>query len=148
MKKIILSTIVTLFGVAAMAQSNTQPIKKSAVPEQVIKSYLSQNSAGAIDSIWEKETVFIYKVKYVDNNRNYESQYSADGKWIRTYTIIEANELPLLVVNQLQTMYPEYTITKATIELSGNGKLYAVNITKGKDTLTEYFLMNGKSFKN
>jgi hypothetical protein len=149
MKKILFSAILSVLGYAAMAQAGTnQPLKKSAVPEPVIKSYLSQNSGGATDTIWEKETITIYKVKYIDNNRTYESQFSADGKWIKTFTIIDANELPVLVVNQLKTTYPEYGISKAMIELSSNGKLYAVEITKGKNTLIEYFLMNGRSFSH
>lgn len=149
MKKLLFTSIFAALGFAAFAQTNSsQPVKKSAVPEPVIKSYMSQNSGGANDSLWEKETITIYKVKYIDNNRTYESQFNTDGKWIRTYTVIDINELPVLVVNQLKTTYPEYTITKAMIELSNNGKLYAVEITKGKNILTEYFLMNGKSFSH
>ena len=149
MKKILFSTILSVLGFAAIAQTNnSQPIKKSAVPEPVIKSYLSQNSLGTKDTVWEKETITIFKVKYIDNNRTYESQYSADGKWIRTFTIIDANELPVLVVTQLKTTYPEYGITKAMIELSSNGKLYAVEITKAQNILIEYFLMNGRSYSH
>ena len=149
MKKILFSTILFVLGFAAIAQTKTsQPIKKSTVPEPVIKSYISQNSSGANDTLWEKETITIFKVKYIDNNRTYESQFSADGKWIRTFTIIDVNKLPVLVVNQLKTTYPEYGITKAMIELSSNGKLYAVEITKGQNILTEYFLMNGRSFSH
>ena len=149
MKKILFSTILSVLGFAAIAQTNnSQPIKKSAVPEPVIKSYLSQNSLGTKDTVWEKETITIFKVKYIDNNRTYESQYSADGKWIRTFTIIDANELPVLVVTQLKTTYPEYGITKAMSELSSNGKLYAVEITKAQNILIEYFLMNGRSYSH
>ena len=149
MKKIFFSTILSVLGFVAIAQTNTSlPIKKSAVPEPVIKSYLSQNSLGTKDTLWEKETITIFKVKYIDNNRTFESQYSADGKWIRTITIIDVNELPVLVVNQLKTTYPEFGITKAMIELSSNGKLYAVEITKGQNILMEYFLMNGKSYSH
>lgn len=144
MKKVLLAILFVSAGFWAQAQT---AVKKSDVPDPVVKAYLSQNSNGGNDTIWEKEIVTIYKVKHREGNRQYESQYHSDGSWIKTYTVIGTDELPVLVVNQLRTSYPEYTISKATIELSGNGKLYAVELRKGKDVIMEYFLMNGKLYR-
>lgn len=146
MKKLVLFTLLASGAYLANAQQQ-KPIKKSQVPAAVIKSYLSQNSTGTNDTIWETETVTIYKVRHKEENREYVYEYKADGNWLRTYTIIGLDELPVLVVNQIQTSYPEYTITKAMIELSSNGKLYAIDLQRGETKVTEYFLMSGKLFR-
>jgi hypothetical protein len=135
------------FQVFAQNTPVSNKIKQSEVPAEVVSAYLSQNSNGKKDTIWEKDYITIYKVKYLDENRIYESQYSSDGKWIKTYTIIEADELPVLVMNQVKTSYPEFAISRVMIELSNNGKLYAVELQKNKRIVTEYFLMNGRAFK-
>lgn len=149
MKKYFLFVMCNIAVVVVFAQQNpvSKKINKSQVPGVVVQSYLSQNSNGVNDTIWEQDFITIYKVKYVDENRVYESQYSNDGKWIRTYTVISTDELPLLVVNQIRTSYQGYEIIKSMIELSNNGKLYAVDLQRGKSTVTEYFLMNGKAYK-
>jgi hypothetical protein len=134
-------------GVFAQQAPQTGKVSRSEVPQAVVEAYLSQNSMGKNDTLWEKDYITIYKVKYLDENRVYESQYSSDGKWIKTYTIIAVDELPVLVMNQVRTSYPEFTVNKAMIELSSNGKLYAVELQRGKRMVTEYFLMNGKAFK-
>ena len=95
----------------------------------------------------EKEIITIYKVKHTSENRIYESQYSSDGKWIKTFTMINQDEIPVLVMNQLKTSYPEFTIERSMIELSNNGKMYAIELRKGKDVVLEYFLMNGKVYR-
>ncbi len=146
MKKLVLLTLLASGTYLANAQQHN-PIKKSQVPASVIKSYLSQNSTGNNDTLWETETVTIYKVRHKEENREYVYEYKADGNWLRTYTIIWLEELPVLVVNQIQTSYPEYTITKAMIELSSNGKLYAIELQRGQTKVTEYFLMSGKLYR-
>lgn len=146
MKKILLLTLLTGSAFLANAQQSNN-IKKSQVPAAVIKSYLSQNSMGTNDTLWETETVTIYKVKHQEENRTYTYEYKADGNWLRTYTILGLDELPVLVINQLQTSYPEYTITKAMIELSSNGKLYAIELQRGQTKVMEYFLMSGKLYR-
>lgn len=149
MKNYVLFVIVGFISTGIWAQQTPQAnkVSRTEVPLAVVEAYLSQNSGGKNDTIWERDYITIYKVKYVDENRTYESQYSSDGKWIKTFTIIGLDELPLLVMNQVRTSYPEFTVSKAMIELSSNGKLYAVELLKGKRLVTEYFLMNGKAFK-
>lgn len=144
MNKYILAMIFSASTTILAAQT---PVKKSEVPDAVVKSYLSQNSNGAKDSVWEKEIITIYKVKHTSENRIYESQYSSDGKWIKTFTMINQDEIPVLVMNQLKTSYPEFTIERSMIELSNNGKMYAIELRKGKDVVLEYFLMNGKVYR-
>lgn len=144
MNKITLAIVLCTSATALFAQT---PVKKNEVPEAVIKSYVSQNSNGVKDTVWEKEIITLYKVKHVSDNRLYESQYTSDGKWLKTYTVINQEELPVLVMNQLKTTYPEFTIQRCMIELSNNGKLYAIELRKGKDSVMEYFLMSGKAYR-
>jgi hypothetical protein len=146
MKKIALLTFFASSAYFANAQQ-INSIKKSQVPPAVIKSYLSQNSTGNTDTIWETETVSIYKVRHKEENRDYVYEYKSDGTWLRTYTILGLDELPVLVVNQIRTSYPEYSIAKAMIELSSNGKLYAIELQRGQTKVTEYFLMSGKLYR-
>lgn len=144
MKYITLLILSLIVGGQLQAQ---QPVKVKEVPEAVKKSYISQNSTGAKDTLWEKQMITIYKVKFMDGNQQYEAQYYEDGKWIKTFTQIAISELPLLAINQLKTTYPEFTITSATIELSEKGRLYAVELKKGKSTIIEYFYSNGSLYR-
>ncbi|MCU0423732.1 MAG: PepSY-like domain-containing protein [Bacteroidia bacterium] len=144
MKYITLLILSFIVGGQLQAQ---QPVKVKEVPEAVKKSYISQNSTGAKDTLWEKQMITIYKVKFMDGNQQYEAQYYEDGKWIKTFTQIAISELPLLAINQLKTTYPEFTITSATIELSEKGRLYAVELKKGKSTIIEYFYSNGSLYR-
>jgi uncharacterized protein YkuJ len=136
-----------LFALSATAAFAQVKINKNEVPEPVLKAYINQNYNGDKDTTWEKEVIHIYKVKYVENNRVYESQYSADGQWIKTHTIITQDEIPMLAMNHIRTTYPEYSIKQASIVLNNNGKLYVVELQKGKSILVEQFLMNGKVFR-
>lgn len=131
-------------GTAASAQT---PVKKSEVPPPVIKAYLSQNSQGSNDTIWEKEVISIYKVKFVDAGKTYISEFYSDGSWIKTYTVISADELPMLAMNHIKAEYPAYAIQRCLIELNNNGKLYVVEMSQGKGTIREQFYMSGKLFR-
>lgn len=146
MKKLFLIALFSLGTHITYAQQNNR-VSANQVPEAVKKAYLSQNSQGKNDTLWQTETVTIYKIKHYEENREYIWEYNADGNWLRTYTIIDMVELPLLVANQIQTMYPEYVITGAMIELSNNGKLYVVQLQRGQTKMKEQFLMNGKLFR-
>lgn len=144
MNKTLLTLILSAASTAVFAQVQ---VKKNEVPEAVVKAYLNQNSKGAQDTTWEKEVISIYKVKFMDENRQYESQYSSDGQWIKTHTKISQDELPMLAMNHLKATYPEFAIKQCSIVLNNNGKLYVVELQKGKNTITEQFLMSGKVFR-
>ena len=49
-------------GYGVQAQNLNVKVKVQQVPEEVRKAYLSQNSNGVNDTIWEKEFITIYKV--------------------------------------------------------------------------------------
>lgn len=145
MKKILIVSLLAASAIVCKAQQNK--IGKSQVPEAVLKAYASQNSLGAKDTVWETEMTPIYKMRHQEDGRETVWEYNAKGNWLRTYTVIGLEEIPLLVANQLQTMYPSYSITQGLIELSSNGKLYAITMQRGQSVITEYFLMNGKLFR-
>lgn len=144
MNKIILTVILSAVSTVLFAQIK---VKKSEVPDAVVKAYLNQNSNGSKDTFWEKEVISIYKVKFMEDNRLYESQYSSDGHWIKTYTTITQDELPMLAMNHIRATYPEFSIKQCTIVLNNNGKLYMVDLQKGNNVITEQFLMSGKVFR-
>ncbi len=120
---------------------------KKEIPNAVVKSYLSQNSKGAQDSVWSKETVTIYKVYFVDDGKRYEAQYVEDGKWIKTFTKVSQIDLLPNITGQIIDLYPDHKIAKSYIELNNDGKFYAIDLEKGKDKITVYFTPSGKFFK-
>ena len=138
---VIFLLVITFSGFA----QNT--ISKSDVPKAVINSYISQNSKGVTDSVWSKEVISIYKVKYNDNGQSYEANYFADGRWIKTYTEIELSALPMNIIKQVGIIYPNHKIVKAFIELNNDGKFYATDLIQGNDKMTIYFTMGGKFVK-
>jgi hypothetical protein len=146
MKKLLLSFALAMF-MFSMAQA--QQISKKDVPPQVLKSYMSQNSKGTLDSVWSKQVMSIYKVNYTDEGRKYEAQYLEDGGWVKTFTEITPGELLPAINNQITQLYPTYKVARAFIELNNEGKFYAVDLlnANGKDKLYVYFLMSGKIVK-
>jgi hypothetical protein len=144
MKQLNLFFIFSVLSVSVFAQMN---VAKKDVPSAVVKSYLSQNSKGATDSIWTKETTTIYKVHFVDEGEHYEAHYFADGRWIKTYREIDQLSIPISVTNRAKEMYTDHKIIKAYIELNNDGKFYALDLLKGNDKLTVYFTMGGKFVK-
>jgi len=144
MKQALFTLSLFLISCAAFAQA---PIQKKDVPAEVIKSYLSQNSKGAQDSVWTKETVTIYKVYYMDGGKRYESHYFGDGKWIKTFTEMPTADLLPAITRQVGELYPGHAILKSYIELNNDGKFYAVDLKKNNDEITIYFYTNGKFAK-
>lgn len=143
MKKV-LFTALLLCGVGVAFSQN---INKREVPTAVMRSYVSQNSRGALDSVWSRTTVTIYKVNYLDEGKRYEAQYFEDGGWIKTFTEIPQVELLPGIVKQISELYPGHKVAKAYIELNNDGKFYTVDLEKGADKITIYFLMSGKFVK-
>jgi hypothetical protein len=139
MNKIVASFLLFL----ATGSLYAQQVGKQDVPPAVLRSYISQNSRGALDSAWSKSIVTIYKVNYVDEGKRYEAQYFEDGKWIKTFTEIPQTDLMKGVTNQIIDLYPNHRIIRVTIELNNDGKFYAVDLAKGNDRITVYFLMSG-----
>lgn len=144
MKKLLFVSTLLLAGSIASAQST---VAKKDVPAAVVKSYLSQNSKGAQDSVWSKETITVYRVHYIDDGKRYESQYFSDGRWIKTFTEITQAELPPNIISQLPDLYPGSSIKRAYIELNNDGKFYALDLMKNKDEITIYFTPGGKFFR-
>ncbi len=143
MKKVLFAALL-LSGVSVAYAQN---INKREVPTAVMRSYVSQNSRGALDSVWSRTTVTIYKVNYIDEGKRYEAQYFEDGGWIKTYTEIPQAELLPGIIKQISELYPGHKVAKAYVELNNDGKFYTVDLEKGADKITIYFLMSGKFVK-
>lgn len=143
MKKVLFAALL-LCGVSVAYAQN---INKREVPTAVMRSYVSQNSRGALDSVWSRTTVTIYKVNYIDEGKRYEAQYFEDGGWIKTYTEIPQTELLPGIIKQISELYPGHKVAKAYVELNNDGKFYTVDLEKGADKITIYFLMSGKFVK-
>jgi hypothetical protein len=141
MKQLFFTCSFLLLAGTVFSQNN---IPKKDVPPEVIRSYVSQNSTGAQDSVWSKETVTVYKVRYSDSGKSYEAQYFGDGKWIRTFTEINTSDLMPAITRQVGELYPGYRIARSCIELNNDGKFYAVDLQKNKDEITVYFYTSGK----
>ena len=144
MKKIFFA-FTLFFGTSLIVSA--QSIAKKEVPPAVMRSYLAQNSRGALDSMWTRTTVTIYKVHFMDDGKRYEAQYFEDGSWIKTFTEIAQSDLLPGIITQVNQTYPSFKIERAAIELNNDGKFYAIDLIKGNDKLTIYFLMSGKFVK-
>lgn len=135
---------ISLNGFSQQHDSN-QKITKSQLPKAVWQAYLSQNSGGQLDTVWQKEFVPIYKVNFTSGNKKLTASYTHDGNWINTLEKIELADLPVSVINQVSTKYAGFEITNCQIELSNNGKLYAITLTKADKTVVDYYQMDGRS---
>jgi hypothetical protein len=145
MKKLQL-LVLALIGTTATALAQI-PVKTNEVPPAVLKTYYSQNSRGAKDSLWVREIITVYKVSYIDDGTRYEAQYFENGDWIKTFNEVPMEHVPMTVINQLSTLYPGYKVVKTFNELNNDGKFYVLDIEKGKDKMSIYFTPSGKFFK-
>jgi hypothetical protein len=140
MKRIITLAAMGLLFTAWDAQAQTTP------PDQVKKSF-EMNYSTIKNPNWEKQEIVVYKATYMDNGVAYETYYTSEGQWLRTYNAIRETELPVQITNQLTTIYKAFQIARTGMELNNEGKFYLVQLENGKDRMTLYFNMSGKLVK-
>lgn len=141
MKKI--TTLMAMGLLLITWKANAQTV---VIPETVKKSF-EMNYSAVKQANWEKQEIIVYKATYVENGISYETFYTSEGQWLRTYNAIKETDLPVQITNQVTTIYKTFQIAKTGMELNNEGKFYLILLENGKDRMTLYFNMSGKLVK-
>ncbi|HLP32021.1 MAG TPA: hypothetical protein VK202_01035, partial [Bacteroidia bacterium] len=127
MKKI--TTLMAMGLLLITWKANAQTV---AVPETVKKSF-EMNYSAVKQANWEKQEIIVYKATYVENGITYETFYTSEGQWLRTYNAIKETDLPVQITNQVTSIYKTFQIAKTGMELNNEGKFYLIHLENGKD---------------
>ncbi len=120
-----LACFVFLFATIGCSQKITE--KDLPVP---VKTAFNNKFPGATDIKWEKENKKELEANFKMNNADVSANFSLDGTWVETETTIPASELPVAVINTVNTKYPGAVYGRTEkIQKLGGKILYEVNIT-------------------
>jgi len=144
MKK--LNLLILLLAASPLAFAQTK-LTQNQVPKAVHQSYLSQNAEGKKNPSWSKDKNGVYKVTFKDECKLWESQYKANGSWVKTYTTIGYNEVLPNIKSQVTKLYPDAKVKSSRIELNNEGKFYIVELTDKKQVKSIWFTPSGKLYK-
>lgn len=117
------------------------------VPKVVFQSHLAQNYDGMTDTLWSKDNNDVYKVTYDDEGSVWESQFQANGSWVRTFSIIGYDKVLPDIQERVKLLYPTARVESSRIELNYEGKFYVVELVDEKQTTTLYFTTSSQFYK-
>ncbi len=144
MKKLNLFLVLLAVSSLAFAQSK---LAMNEVPKAVVQSHLSQNSYGSTHTNWSTDSNDIFKVKYLDEGNLWESQFRANGSWVRTFRVISYDEVMAKIQSQVTSSYPSAQVESSRIELNNEGKFCIVELNEAKQCRTLYFTTSSLFYK-
>jgi hypothetical protein len=144
MKKLNLFIVLLAAAPLAFAQSM---LAMNEVPKVVFQSHLAQNYDGITDTIWSKDLNEVYTVTYEDEGNFWESQFHANGSWVRTFSTIGYEKVLPDIRDRVTFLYPNARVESSRIELNYEGKFYVVELVEGKQSTTLYFTTDSRFYK-
>ncbi len=125
--KSLLSLACFIFSFATIGCS--QKITEKDLPAPV-KTAFKTKFPNATDVRWGKESQKEYEAEFKSNNTSIAANFMADGSWVVTETTISSSELPVAVINAINTKHPGAKIgTIEMVEEPGKKASYEVAIT-------------------
>jgi len=127
-----------LIAYAIIAFATTSCSQKISVPAAVTKDFAGKYP-GATNVKWGKESAIEYEAEFKLNGNSVSANFSADGTWVETETMVKTADLPAAVVAAIYKNYPGAVITNAEkLEEPGDKLLYEATIkVKGKKKTLE-----------
>ncbi|WP_369048372.1 PepSY-like domain-containing protein [Tenacibaculum sp. UWU-22] len=139
--KNVICTLLTLvvFGFSAYAQKRT-------VPEKA-KAAFQQKYPGVKKVKWSQENEKEWEAEFKMNGKRYSSNFSSEGEWLEFEYRIKKSQIPELIKQTLDSEFSGYKIEKAEISQTSKGKLYEVELEKGKSEIEAVINTDGKVVK-
>ena len=118
--------IVLIMAFILSLSANGQGLK---VPDAV-KNAFAVKFPGATNVKWGKENAKEYEAEFKLNNNSVSANFSLNGSWVETESVIPAADLPATVTSVIHTKYPAAVITLAEkTEQPGNKTMYEISFT-------------------
>ena len=97
---------------------------------------------------WEKENATEYEANFLLDGIKHSANYSINGKWLETESIVTFSELPEMVQNSFNLQHKGAKLKLASkIENYKDQNYYEIEVKKGLKTVEYFFTADGKSFK-
>ena len=97
---------------------------------------------------WEKENATEYEANFLLDEKKHSANYSIDGKWLETESIMPFSELPEMVQNSFNLQHKGAKVKLASkIENHKDQNYYEIEAKKGLKTVEYFYTADGKSFK-
>ena len=127
-----------LIALSIFAITTTSCSQKVNAPPAVTNAF-NGKYPNATNIKWGKESAKEYEAEFKLDGSNVSANFSTDGTWVETETVIKVTDLPAVVVNAIKKNYPGAVITMAEkLEQPGNKLLYETTIkVKGKKKTLE-----------
>lgn len=143
MKKTVFIVLLTfLCAGVTMAQKKTIIKKhttvKVVVPE-VVSTSLKEKFTIDLTPVWSKSGTGNYVAAFDNNESKQYAEFSPEGKWISTSTMIAFEQLTEVAQKNIREQYVEMQIAEVKkIERDGMSAFYKVKLSKDKENKTVY----------
>ncbi len=122
--------------------------EKSEVPAAVLKAFQGK-FAQATHVKWESEEEGEYEAEFQLNGKEMSAEFSGDGTWKETETMVPYASLPSSVMDTLSVLFRDYKVPDRNVEKTETpeGTKWEVKLTKDGKEVEVTFADNGKVLK-
>ncbi|MCB0526297.1 MAG: PepSY-like domain-containing protein [Lewinellaceae bacterium] len=114
----------------------------------VVKSTFSEKFPNAAKAKWSMEEEEVFEVEFRQLGQKSSAKIEANGNFLESETNIKRSDLPVTVVQALNTQFAGYKIEKTEKVTFPDGSVaYELEIEKGEQSLEVQFNADGKLLK-
>jgi hypothetical protein len=138
MKKTVFAVLMMVACVSMGMAQKTSAAKKVIAPEVVMTSFKEKFTGDAVPS-WGKTSTGNFTATVDQNGAKQSSEFTPEGKWISTHTIMPFEQLTEVAQKNIKEQYAEMQVAEVKkIERDGMAAFYKLKLTKDKDSKTVY----------
>jgi hypothetical protein len=139
------------FLCAGVTMAQKTASKKMAAPKvsapDVVAASLKEKVTGDYSPVWTKSAAGNFVASFENNGTKQHAEFTPEGKWISTNSIISFEQLSETAQTKLKEQYGEMQVAEVKkIEREGIAAFYKVKLMKDKDSKIIY--INDAGFIN
>lgn len=141
MKKTVIMLVAMVSAGVSMAQQSVtkKPAIEKVTPPAVVLDSFKAKLSGDYLPVWSKSAGGNFIAAIENNNVKQFAEFSPEGKWISTATLVAFDQLSEAAQKKIKEQYAEMQVTEVKkIERDGVSAFYKVKLTKDKESKTVY----------